>query len=62
LRKLAKGNIKPIDPTLSIEHANVKENHFVSHFKGVIGVIDGSHIPVVVPADVVHVLEYSCNF
>ncbi|KAL5664929.1 hypothetical protein ACJX0J_025037 [Zea mays] len=41
LRKLAKGNIKPIDPTLSIEHANVKENHFVSHFKGVIGVIDG---------------------
>lgn len=51
LRKLANENIKPIDPTFGTEHAKVKENYFFSHFKGVIGAIDGSHILIMVPID-----------
>jgi hypothetical protein len=60
LWKLGKDNIKPRDPTFSIEHAKVQEDHFWSHFKGAIGAIDGSHIRVSVPAeeDVNHTCRY----
>jgi hypothetical protein len=46
LRKLAKDNITPRDPTFITEHANVRENRFWPHFKGAIGAIDGSHVEV----------------
>nr|XP_045089407.1 uncharacterized protein LOC123497194 [Aegilops tauschii subsp. strangulata] len=51
LRKLAKDNIKPRDPTFRHEHEKIKEERFWPHFKGAIGAIDGSHVPVSVPAD-----------
>lgn len=44
LRKLAKDNMKPRDPTFSIEHDRVREDRFWSYFKGAIGAIDGSHV------------------
>uniref|UniRef100_A0A453GNG4 DDE Tnp4 domain-containing protein n=1 Tax=Aegilops tauschii subsp. strangulata TaxID=200361 RepID=A0A453GNG4_AEGTS len=46
LRKLAKDNIKPRDPTFRHEHEKIKEERFWPHFKGAIGAIDGSHVPV----------------
>jgi len=33
------------------EHDKIKEERFWPHFKGAIGAIDGSHVPVSVPAD-----------
>uniref|UniRef100_A0A452Y209 Uncharacterized protein n=1 Tax=Aegilops tauschii subsp. strangulata TaxID=200361 RepID=A0A452Y209_AEGTS len=51
LRKLAKDIIKPTDPTFSYEHERIKDERFWLHFKGAIGAIDGSHVPVSVPAD-----------
>lgn len=59
LRKLAKDNIKPRDPTFSTEHAKVKDARFWPHFKGAIGAIDGSHVPVSVPAD--EVVNHTCR-
>ena len=57
LRKLAKDNIKPRDPTFCTEHDKVKEERFWPYFKGAIGAIDGSHVPVAVPADE----DYTCR-
>jgi hypothetical protein len=37
----------------------LKEHHFWPHFKGAIGVIDGSYVSVVVPAD--EVINYTCR-
>ena len=51
LRKLGKDNIKPRDATFSSEHERIKEDRFWPYFKGAIGAIDGSHVPVVVPAE-----------
>jgi hypothetical protein len=51
LLKLAKYNIKSKDRTFSNEHEKLKEHRFWPHFKGAIGVMDGTHVPVVVPAD-----------
>ena len=59
LRKLAKDNIKPSDPTFSTEHAKVKDTRFWPHFKGAIGAIDGSHVPVSVPED--EVVNHTCR-
>ena len=59
LRKLAKDNIKPRDPTFSTEHAKVKDSRFWPHFKGAIGAIDGSHIPVSVPEE--EVVNHTCR-
>ena len=59
LRKLAKDNIKPRDPTFCTEHDKVKEERFWPYFKGAIGAIDGSHVPVAVPAD--EVVNYTCR-
>ena len=46
------------DATFRYEHDKLKEDHFWPYFKGAIGVIDGSHIKVVVPAD--EVINYTC--
>jgi hypothetical protein len=51
LRKLAKDNITPKDPTFCTEHERVREDRFWPHFKNAIGAIDGSHIAVIVPVD-----------
>ena len=59
LRKLAKDNIKPRDPTFCIEHERIKEDRFWPYFKGAIGAIDGSHIPVTVQAD--EVVNHTCR-
>ncbi len=59
LRKLAKDNIKPRDPTFSTEHEKVKEARFLPHFKGAIGAIDGSHVPVIVPVE--EVVNHTCR-
>jgi hypothetical protein len=59
LRKLSKDNIKPRDPTFKTEHDRIKEERFWPYFQGAIGAIDGSHVPVVVPAD--EVLNYTCR-
>jgi hypothetical protein len=41
LRKLAKDNIKPRDPTFFTKHERVKEYRSGPYFKGAIGAIDG---------------------
>jgi hypothetical protein len=41
--------ISPTDPTFSEVHPRIRDKHFWPHFKGYIGAIDGSHVPVVVP-------------
>jgi hypothetical protein len=57
LRKLARDNIKPRDPTFSTEHEKVKEDRFWPHFKGAIGAIDGSHVP----CSVQDVVNHTCR-
>ena len=52
-------DIKPIDPTFSTEHAKVKDSRFWPHFKGAIGAIDGSHIPVSVPEE--ELVNHTCR-
>ena len=42
--------IKPKDPTFTTVHPRIQDQRFWPHFKGCIGAIDGSHIPVIVPA------------
>ncbi|XP_025877483.1 uncharacterized protein [Oryza sativa Japonica Group] len=42
LRKLAKDNITPRDPTFSMEHGRLREDRFWPYFKDAIGAIDGS--------------------
>jgi hypothetical protein len=42
--------IKPTDPTFAQVHPKIRDKRFWPHFKGCIGAIDGSHVPVVVPA------------
>ena len=59
LRKLAKDNIKSRDPTFRHEHEKIKEERFWPHFKGTIGAIYGSHVPVTVPAD--DVVNHRCR-
>ena len=59
LRKLAKDNIKPRDPTFSTEHERIEEDHFWPYFKGAIGAIDGSHVKVEVPAE--EAVNHTCR-
>ena len=40
-------------------HAKVKDNRFWTHFKGAIGAIDGSHVPVSVPGE--EVVNHTCR-
>jgi hypothetical protein len=59
LLKLGKDNIKCRDPTFSNEHDKVKEDCLWPHFKGAIGAIDVSHVPVIVSAE--EVINYTCR-
>ena len=59
LCKLAKENISPRDPTFSSDHEKVKEDRFWPYFKGAIGAIDGSHVPVEVEAE--EVVNHTCR-
>jgi hypothetical protein len=52
-------NVKRKDPTFSYEHEKLKKDRFWSYFKGTIGVINGSHVKVVEPAD--EVINYTCR-
>ena len=58
LRELAKDIIKPRDPTFSYEHEKIREERLWPHFKGSIGAIDGSHVPMTVPTD--DVVNHRC--
>jgi hypothetical protein len=51
LYKLGKDNIKPVDRNFKDVHPRLQDARFWPHFKDVIGTIDGSHIPVEVPAE-----------
>src|SRR5688572_32385675 len=42
--------IKPRDPEFRTMHPRLQNNRFYPEFKGCIGAIDGTHIPVVVPS------------
>ncbi|BAF28583.2 Os11g0599400, partial [Oryza sativa Japonica Group] len=59
LRKLAKDNITPRDPTFSMEHGRLREDRFWPYFKDAIGAIDGSHISVVVLLD--ETISHTCH-
>jgi hypothetical protein len=59
LHKLAKDNIKPRDLNITIEHERLKKDRFWPYFKGAIGAIDGTHIPVVVPPK--EVITHTCR-
>nr|XP_045090935.1 protein ALP1-like isoform X3 [Aegilops tauschii subsp. strangulata] len=48
--------IKPRDPTFADVHPKIRDKRFWPHFKGCIGAIDGTHIPVIVPA------KETCNY
>ena len=48
--KLAEHIIKPRDAEFTEKHHRLDDNRFSPHFNGCIGAIDGTHIPVVVPA------------
>ena len=50
LYKMGKDNIKPVDRSFKEVHTRLQDARFLP-FKGAIGAIDGSHIPVEVPAD-----------
>jgi hypothetical protein len=47
---LAGDIIKPIDPQFPTVHERLRDSRFTPHFNGAIGAIDGTHIPVIVPA------------
>jgi hypothetical protein len=52
LNRLVVDNIKPKDPQFSMVHSRLQEARFSPHFYGAIGVIDETHIPVVVQSSV----------
>jgi hypothetical protein len=60
---LAVDNIKQKDPLFTTVHSRLQEDRFSPHFDGAIGAIDGTHIPVVVPASatVAHFGRYRCT-
>ncbi|XP_004961062.1 uncharacterized protein LOC101754593 isoform X1 [Setaria italica] len=49
--KLAGDIIRPVDPTFSTVHPKLRSARFSPYFDNCIGAIDGTHVPVVVPAD-----------
>jgi hypothetical protein len=48
--QMAKEIVKPKDPNFITTHQNLLSDRYVPHFNNCIGAIDGTHIPVVVPA------------
>jgi hypothetical protein len=51
LNKLAADIIRPLDPEFSTVHPRLRSAWFSPYFDNCIGAIDGTHIPVVVPAN-----------
>lgn len=51
LNKLAVDNIRPLDPEFTTIHPRLQSRRFSPYFDNCIGAIDGTHIPVVVPAN-----------
>lgn len=51
LYRLSEDNIKPRDPEFNTVHPKLQDSRFSPHFNNCIGAIDGTHVPVVVPAD-----------
>lgn len=47
---LSKDLVKPRDPNFTTIHPRLLDDRFEPHFNNCIGAIDGTHIPVVVPA------------
>jgi hypothetical protein len=73
LNRLGANNVKPKDPHFTTVHPRLQELCFSPHFHGAIGVIDGTHIPIIVPssATITHFGQYRhttqnvmaiCNF
>jgi hypothetical protein len=58
--RLVVDNIKPKDPQFSIVYSRLQEARFSPHSHDVIGAIEGTHIPVVVPfsATIAHFGRY----
>ena len=48
--RMAKEIVKPIDPNFITTHQKLLSDRYAPHFNNCIGAIDGTHIPVVVPA------------
>ena len=48
---LSEDNIRPMDLEFTTVHPRLEDNHFTPHFNNCIGAIDGTHVPVVVPAN-----------
>lgn len=57
--KLAAELIKPVDPEFRTRHHRLNNPRFYLYFNDCIGAIDGTHIPVVVPTDMV--VQYMCR-
>lgn len=51
LNKLVVDNIRPLDPEFTTIHPRLQSRRFSPYFDNCIGAIDGTHIPVVVPAN-----------
>ena len=51
LNHLAGDNIRPSNPEFTTIHERLQDSRFSTHFNDCIGAIDGTHVPVVVPAD-----------
>ena len=49
--RMAADYIKPRDPTFTVVHPTLRKPRFWPHFQNAIGAIDGTHIPVTVPAN-----------
>jgi len=50
ITRMAHDVVRPKDPEFGTVHPRLQEARFWSHFKDCIGAIDGTHIPVTVPA------------
>jgi hypothetical protein len=59
LLKLAADIIKPRDPEFRTRHPRLMHHRFDPFFKDCIGAIDGTHIPVVVPQQLL--VQYMCR-
>ncbi|XP_024312968.1 protein ALP1-like [Brachypodium distachyon] len=51
LNRMAGDIIRPFDRKFRTMHDRLRDSRFYPHFNNCIGAIDGTHIPVVVPAD-----------
>ena len=47
--RMAGDYLRPKDPSFTQIHPNLRKPRFWPHYKNVIGAIDGTHIPCIVP-------------